>query len=302
MSMKTYAWFPTECSVPDHMMEIVLGEYSTRDGEKIPMARNVIINSEWGIPNSMYLQGDEQKGIPREIKITWYSYSEDAFYELHEQLPDLSIYFEKGLYDGFSASFVPVNTICLGMAPGGQVNVWLQNMDQSVLLVSYRGKLVELEWSTTMDVEVSKEEFIKEVRSDNRLGIPSYTEQEISIFNRLTGIDIEFHMKGATGPLVIQHYNGEKKRYALSQLKCSITAAGPIQQMDLSVSTDQGARRIVLDMDKEEMLDAYAKCMEGLLFNAYINIFTNEVKLDVHCGDRTATLSHFKSAVFLDEH
>jgi len=300
--MNTYEWTPTECSVPDQMMEIVHGEYTTIEGDKIQMAKNVIINSEWGAPNSEYIQGDERKGIPENVELTWYSFSEDAFYTLNERLPDLSTYFEKGLYDGSTGSFEPLGSICLGFAPGGHVNVWLQNMDQSILLVSFNGKLTDLDWKTTMDVGATKEEFLDEVQREYRMGgHDSYTEQEILSFNRLKEVELEFHLKGTPGVLAIEYFNGEKKRYVLDQLKCSIPYAGPMKQIDLSVDTEHGKRRIVIDLNKEEILETWAECREKLIFRSYINIFSNEVKIDVHCGDRTRNLSQFKSSLYLQE-
>lgn len=100
------------------------------------------------------------------MEISWFSYAEDKFFTGKFELPyeQLCTLFSKGRTSPITGEKTAYDTIIIGVAPAGEVSVWLQ-ADGEVLLVSrFFGKEYVGEWSTVSGSKTfSRAEYITEM-------------------------------------------------------------------------------------------------------------------------------------------
>src|SRR5438046_1377285 len=97
-AMDKYKWLPTECAPKRYPMTILRGDLIFKNGGSIYIPEGKILYNGWGETGSTHLAGDAFKPVPYKLSITWFSYTEDKFYQGIVDLPydTISKLFEDG--------------------------------------------------------------------------------------------------------------------------------------------------------------------------------------------------------------
>ncbi|MGV0924693.1 DUF2931 family protein [Empedobacter tilapiae] len=192
-----YDWLTLTTADMGYPMEILYGDfYNEKDEPIASIPSNMELSSQWWSGDSgVMITGDEYKEIPARMKIRWFSYAEDKFYEGDfavdkERITQL---FDKGIE--FSKPSSEYNYIKVAIATAGQVYLYLVG-GNNVLVGTFVAKEVfvddfKKEMGLPMHTEIKRDELIKIVLKN----IPLQTQQEIAENRISTQIwkDINLH-------------------------------------------------------------------------------------------------------------
>lgn len=136
----------------------------------------------WGEGRSAVASGPEMKSLPGDIRLIYYSLTENRFYKLESVLdkekirPLLDAAYKQEDYD--DATFF---TFTIGIAPRGFVSLWLSGDAGKVLLDTYHAKETEYNYHSAFPTDVWNQEkvfeeyskdlypFIRKEMTDNRI-------------------------------------------------------------------------------------------------------------------------------------
>ena len=125
--MSKYRWYPTESAPKLYPIEIVKDDLIFSDGSSIYIPDHKIVSNGWGETNFTYISGDDIKAIPVQLDISWFSYVENKFFSGSFTLSydEILSRFEKGIISPVNGDKTTYNRIIVGLAPEGEVSVWL---------------------------------------------------------------------------------------------------------------------------------------------------------------------------------
>lgn len=138
-----YDWLTLTVADMGYPMEIRNGSFYNEKGEDIAgIPADMYLSSQWWNGDSgVVIAGEQYRDIPASMKIKWFSYAEDKFYEGDFKLDyeKISAHFKKGLKceDGTGN----YKYIKVAIAPGGQVFLYLIG-GNNVCIGSYLAKEV----------------------------------------------------------------------------------------------------------------------------------------------------------------
>lgn len=163
--MEKFDWLASESAPKNYPMEIVSGDFFYHDGGSLYVPNRKTIHKGWGTPVSNHVVGPEFKSLPNRLDITFFSYSENVFYQgsfdlAYERIRNL---FGAGYYSPKERGQTTYDEITAGVAPGGVVSVWLYGLDRRTEVFFGHAEKVEIPWERILDnPEVSREEFISD--------------------------------------------------------------------------------------------------------------------------------------------
>ncbi|MCW3162490.1 DUF2931 family protein [Chryseobacterium oryctis] len=150
---------------------------------------NIGADPGWGITSGGYTGGDIYKDVPDSIYVKWLCSADGYYYEGGKKLPRermLSLFKEKTI-DTYTGAKADYSLIVAGMAPGGNVSIWMQggttNKEIEKFKVPNKGV-----WQEN-DKEYQKGE--KETASSK-----DFINSEANIFRNLHGIPYSVWEKG----------------------------------------------------------------------------------------------------------
>ncbi|VEH20922.1 Protein of uncharacterised function (DUF2931) [Chryseobacterium nakagawai] len=121
-----YEWLTLTTADMGYNMEIVDGSFYDNKGEVIAgiPSRQVLQSQWWNGDSGVMIVGEQYRPIPFGMKIRWFSYAEDKFYEGDFKLDyeKLSKLFKEGLNCKESSNY---KYFKIALAPGGQVFLYL---------------------------------------------------------------------------------------------------------------------------------------------------------------------------------
>ena len=269
-SMTTYKWRPTESAKAQFPMEIIEGDLFYPSGS-IYIPDNRTVKNGWGEMGSTHVAGEDMKGIPHKLSITWFSYLEDTFYSGEIDLPSekISEMFETGVINKANDKPTTYDTIVVGMGLGGEVAVWMNGAGVVTEVGQYSVPVADIPWERVLDnPDVSKEAFIQMVlleslgenginASRKKVAINNYWERYKRKYN--WALDIE----GTVKPLraYLKNLNGEQEYINLLKQIDQVTLNRAVPE---SISIDfqsQNARtfNVKFQFDEDEMVAIYEK-------------------------------------------
>ena len=163
--MNRYEWLPTESSYKKYPMSIIKGDLIFSDGTSIYIPSRKTIDNGWGEMGSIHVVGEKLKPLPVKIEISWFSYTEDKFYSGVFSLPyeKMSNLFREGLRSPITGEKITYQNIIVGVAPAGEISIWLMADGEVLLVANFRAKEEELDWkSLTEDEEIHRSDYIRE--------------------------------------------------------------------------------------------------------------------------------------------
>lgn len=145
--MDKYDWFPTESALKQYPMKIVRGDLILSDGTSIYIPDGKVFNNGWGNFGSTHITGEQFKLLPAKLEILWFSFVEDKFYLGSFDLPiaQLEQAFKQGFINPHNGEKSTYDSIITGLAPKGNISVWIAGAGIVQELVRFQAQAIELD-------------------------------------------------------------------------------------------------------------------------------------------------------------
>lgn len=271
-------WLASESAPKDYPMEVIRGTFlypGEEHGLYIPNGK--VVYGGWGKPISTHVVGPDQKPLPDRLEITYYSFIEDQFYRGEFELPYDTIVrlFQEG-YDNHKtpSSRMSYRRIIVGMAPGGQVAVWLAGAGKTTEVFFGQGEPIDYDWnrywtdSFLNDNPQPREEYHEE--SLQEMLTPEereHLETEGIPYDKWPRLRTLypwqpkfFRMAGPTTPGSIEYANGEL--YHLRHPLSEKDAAKP-RPIPREITFHSNGHLYIIYLDVDETLAAFEQMADG---------------------------------------
>mgnify|MGYP003602314976 CR=1 FL=1 len=178
---ESFEWDAQTGSDETAPMRIFYGKFIMSDGSTGFIPSGDYLNGNWGSSASGSMSvGEDRKKVPDSLKIVWFSYAENKFFEGHFQLPQKKMYdiFKKdyGTYktpDGENNKST-FNTLLLAIAPQGMITLWMQGAG-SIEIGTYQAKeTFDIDWDS-FSKNPNRYEAVKDYQKD----MPVFVQDEI---------------------------------------------------------------------------------------------------------------------------
>ncbi|MCF6324614.1 MAG: DUF2931 family protein [Gammaproteobacteria bacterium] len=164
-SSEKFEWKATESGPRYYPMEIISGSLKYHDGSGATYVPDgVTLNHGWGKGVSSHVIGDGINPLPNRLTLTFFSYTENQFYQGDFELPYEKILtlFQQGFYSANEEEHVTYDSIMVGVAPGGTVSVWLLSIDGAIEVFSGQAEKADIDWTRIIDnPDITRKEFIR---------------------------------------------------------------------------------------------------------------------------------------------
>ncbi len=126
ITMKKYEWSSTENAPKKYPMEIVKGNYVLENDEILGIAKGNFLRNGWGTLGPLSVTGDQYKALPKQLSLTWFSFTENKFFSGTADLPidKINRMFKEEYISASNDKQVSFEYIIIGLAPNGKVAVW----------------------------------------------------------------------------------------------------------------------------------------------------------------------------------
>ena len=161
-----FDWLASDSAPQSYPMEIVSGTLYFHDKGTLNVPSKKILHNGWGISVSTHIVGDDTKPLPERLEITFFSYTENQFYQGNFDLPYEKILklFQAGYYSPKVSRNANYNEVVVGIAPGGHVSVWLNGIDKTTEVFSTQAEKLEGDWKEIIDnSDISRIDYIQGV-------------------------------------------------------------------------------------------------------------------------------------------
>lgn len=160
-----FDWIVSESAPREYPMFVISGLATLADGKVALIPDRRMVNNGWGELGSVQLYDEEFRAVPKKLDLAWYSLIEDAYYKASIDLPEDAIraaFNTKVVMPG--GEQVEFNRVMFGMAPGGDVAIWV-GADRVVREIGmYRAATASFELSDMAnDPDQTKQQFVGEL-------------------------------------------------------------------------------------------------------------------------------------------
>lgn len=163
--MKEFDWQATESAPKGYLMEILSGSLVYHDGSgSLYVPNGVELHNGWGRGRSSHIVGPDLKPLPDRLRISFFSFTENQFYEGDFELPYEKIltFFQNGYYSPNEEGDVTYSQIVVGVAPGGAVSVWLRGLNRITEVFFGQANKVDIEWKRlAQSADTPRSEYIR---------------------------------------------------------------------------------------------------------------------------------------------
>jgi hypothetical protein len=148
-----YDWLSGRSSPPFCPMEVESSHFLYRGGGGLYITPGFVDEGEWGDSSKIDIVGPDLKPLPDRLLLTYYSYWEDKIYRGDFALPyeRIAELFRAGFEAPRQYEHVTYNKIIAGLAPGGDVTVWLSGIGRRIEVFHGRAEAVEVDWNRAMN-------------------------------------------------------------------------------------------------------------------------------------------------------
>ena len=152
-AMDKFYWQATECAPEGFPMQIVKGDFIYSDGGSLYVPDGKRIYHGWGFDVSSHVVGPDLKPLPKQLSITFFSYTENQFYEGKFDLPYEKILsmFNEGYYSPKEGKQITYIQLMAGITPGGVVSVWLSGIDKTTEVFLGQAEKTEVDFKIIID-------------------------------------------------------------------------------------------------------------------------------------------------------
>lgn len=303
--MDKFDWLPTECAPKYSAMQIIRGDLIFNNGKSLYIPDGKVVYNGWGQLGSTHVVGEDYKPLPVKLDITWFSYMEDKFYSGSFDLPYDKILslFKEGFVSRLTGEHKTYDTIMVGLAPGGEISVWLMAEGLVLEVAAFRAEEAEIEWKNiNNNPNVSRKDYIQKViqitmrhlkEPMGRKEIDQLVKDDIS-GRKWAGYRKQYLMApeviGAT-PLVmwLRAFNGESEYFDYSRKMGQRTHRPIPKKIIIDWQNKTGKKyTVTILFDEQEIFQAYQNLSgDDLGHNLQLEIEINETSpaVDVFLKD-----------------
>jgi hypothetical protein len=161
----TFDWLPSEGGPNNYPMKVISGTFHYKDGGGAYVPSGALLYHMWGKYRSTHVSGPGLKPIPHKLSITFFSYTENKFYQGDFDLPydEILTLFQQGYYSTKAQGVTRYDTIVAGISPGGGVAVWLNGLNRNTQVFYGKAKEVELNWEVMEIEDEVRDDYVKEI-------------------------------------------------------------------------------------------------------------------------------------------
>jgi len=163
-SATTFDWQASESAPKSYPMKIIAGNFYSPNGDSLYVPNGVKLHHGWGRGRSSHVVGEDLKSLPNRLSISFFSYSENQFYNGEFTLPYEKILalFQTGHYSPKDEDHITYDEITVGVAPGGAVSVWVVSLDRTVEIFFGYADKEEGSWASINDnPNITREKYIR---------------------------------------------------------------------------------------------------------------------------------------------
>jgi hypothetical protein len=267
---KKYEWFASGNAPLLFPTELVTGDFLFDDLSKMRIPESYPFAAKWGEAVSMHLSPEKYHPVPKYILMAWFSVVENKFYAVADELPQKQI--EDLLAEKNEKTKKPkYDMLIAGMAPYGNLAIWLSGNGMTTELAWLQGKEISMEMKEfAPNSKLNREEYAKKALADckeayknfktNGLPDPMLFEQYMQKFNyRITPEFEDAQFEG----IEIHYYNGELNTTNTGEHAASAMRAKP--------------SKIVLKWrDGKKQYDGYFWTNEKKIVETFHNCYGND--------------------------
>ena len=163
--MKEFELWAMESAPFNYPMQIVSGSLIYHDGSgSIYIPDRSTIDAGWGQGISYHDPGEDKKPLPDQLKITFFSYTENQFYQGRFDLPyeKMLKMFQQGYIDPYDRKHINYKRVIVGVAPGGAVAVWLRGVSKITEVFYGQAEKIDGDWGwINTNPDYTREEYIR---------------------------------------------------------------------------------------------------------------------------------------------
>lgn len=273
--METFEWLATECAPEDYPARIVRGHLRFADGRTLYIPDDQLVRNGWGERGSIHIVGDKLKPVPTHLELRWFSYLEDRFYGGRFELPTARMLamFRARATSPEPGPRLPFNRIVVGVAPGGDIAVWMGAGRLVTEVAIFRAPVIDLPWTTVLDnPDIARARYIADALKE---ALPADVLQRVTTTPVPAGrwstvyarrLPWAPRLRGAqpATDLWLRGYNGEHEWIDLSGTRTDTdpppATRGVPRELTLFWRHSSGtSMRSVVTMDEREAFAAFAK-------------------------------------------
>ena len=123
------------CAAEDYWVTIQGGAFVNATGKGFPVPSGHTLQGSWGASGTVWAVGDPQQLVPERLKLLWFAYAEDKFYEGNFVLPQPEIHrlLKQGYWDADKRQPGTYTEFTVCVLPKGVVVVWLTGGNQTLV-------------------------------------------------------------------------------------------------------------------------------------------------------------------------
>ena len=123
------------CTVAGYWVTLQGGYFRNSQGKGFPVPSGHTLRGSWGASGTSWLVGDAQQAVPERLKLLWFAYAEDKFYEGEFVLPQEKLYhlLKQGYWDTDKQKYNTYTKFTVCVLPKGGVVVWLTGGNQTLV-------------------------------------------------------------------------------------------------------------------------------------------------------------------------
>ena len=120
------------CAADGYWVTIQGGSFLNSLGGGFPVPSGHTLEANWGASGTAWAVGDEMQAVPERLKMLWFSYAENKFYQGDFALPQEKLYhlLKQGTWDIEKQKKVTYTEFTVCVLPKGVVVVWLTGGNQ----------------------------------------------------------------------------------------------------------------------------------------------------------------------------
>jgi len=166
---KKFEWYPTECAPELYPINIVSAKLLLNNHSTVDVPSGSDMANGWGAIGQIHIVGDDNKPMPESLRVLWFSYVENEFYQGDFVLPKdiLTKLFNESFIDPNDRQPGHYDRIVVGFAPGGYVAVWAKGGQITTEIGFFKANPVDYDWQKfSGGLDKSREEYIASALDD----------------------------------------------------------------------------------------------------------------------------------------
>lgn len=270
-AMEKYKWLPTECAPKKYPMTILKGDLIFKNGGSIYIPEGKVLYNGWGEIGSTHVVGEEWKPVPYQLNITWFSYTEDKFYQGIFNLPHdiITSLFQKGFISPSTGKLRTYDRVMVGLAPEGEISIWLSGERVVKEVCFFQAKETKIDWAGFVDnPAITRKEYLKMILKEvlNNDEIASLKENGLPVrlwMKYRTRYPWEPTIIGKAVPtdLLMVTYNGEHEFIDYtSEKKRRLEKRAIVKNFELRWTSEPKEKYFAtVDFDEQEIFTSFEK-------------------------------------------